>query len=97
MATAVVNARVDRHAKEEAQRVLAEMGMSLSGAIQNLISYIAQTGAVPDLTANAEQIKRERLADFREAMEFFEKEDMLKGVGDDYRQVLNEGRDRRFG
>ena len=34
---------------------------------------------------------------FCEAMEFFEKENILEGVGDDYRVILDVERTRRFG
>lgn len=45
--TAVVSVRIDGHIKEEATRVLAEMGLSVSDAIRMLLIRIAADKAFP--------------------------------------------------
>lgn len=45
--TDVVRARIDGHIKEEATRVLAEMGLSVSDAIRMLLTRIAADKAFP--------------------------------------------------
>jgi DNA-damage-inducible protein J len=46
-ADAVVRARIDRHVKEEAAHVLAQMGLSVSDAIRLLMVRIAREKALP--------------------------------------------------
>jgi len=45
--TDVVRARIDRHIKEEATNVLAQMGLSVSDAIRMLLTRVAADKALP--------------------------------------------------
>jgi DNA-damage-inducible protein J len=45
--TDVVRARIDRHIKEEAATVLAEMGLSVSDAIRMLLIRVATDKVLP--------------------------------------------------
>ena len=58
-ADAVVRARVDSETKEEAAKVLGEMGLSVSDAIRLLLAHVAAEKALPDelSTPNAESLE----------------------------------------
>jgi DNA-damage-inducible protein J len=45
--TDIVRARIDRHIKEEATNVLAQMGLSVSDAIRMLLTRVAADKALP--------------------------------------------------
>jgi DNA-damage-inducible protein J len=63
-ANAVVRARIDEHIKEEAEAVLASMGLTVSGAIRMMLIRIATEKALPfePLVPNAETIEAMRAA-----------------------------------
>jgi DNA-damage-inducible protein J len=69
MAMALVQAQVDEGLKREAEAVLAERGLTVSGLVQTLLTRIAREKAVP-FDAKQDTPDEEELAERRKAVDF---------------------------
>jgi DNA-damage-inducible protein J len=84
-ANAVVRARIDEHIKEEAEAVLASMGLTVSGAIRMMLIRIATEKALPfdPLLPNAETIDAMRAARRREIVSVGSSDSLLSSLNAD--------------
>ncbi len=60
--------RIDKSTKEDARRVLAELGMDASTAVNILFRQIARTGTFPLDLRDVNGFSRERAAELRSAV-----------------------------
>ncbi|MBW1918471.1 MAG: type II toxin-antitoxin system RelB/DinJ family antitoxin [Deltaproteobacteria bacterium] len=84
-ANAVVRARIDPEVKEEAEAVLAAIGLTVSDAFRMMMMRIAQEKALPfdPLVPNAETIEAMKAARREEVVTVGPEEDLLASLNAD--------------
>lgn len=84
-ANAVVRARIDPEVKEEAEAVLAAIGLTVSDAFRMMMMRIAQEKALPfdPLVPNAETIEAMKAARREEVVTVGPVEDLLASLNAD--------------
>jgi DNA-damage-inducible protein J len=90
MAMALVQTQVDEGLKREAEAVLAERGLTVSGLVQTLLTRIAREKAVP-FDAKQDTPDEEELAERRKAVDFARVNIELEGFSlrEDHQALLD--------